>query len=128
MAGKEEVEQICAAKGAKEPLEFLAALVAGHDPRELSRIYTMAEAIEEENFGDPPTDEQWEELLQTIRQLYKYAPVGVGVSKSAATTLAEYQHPKRKSIELAGTASLVEVTPLTPEELDLFEEWFHAQF
>ena len=129
MAGKEEVEQACAEAGAKEPLEFLAALVSGHDPRQLSDVYIMAETIEEENFGDPPNDEQWEELLNLIRQQYKHSPVPVAVSKSAATTLAEYQHSKRKSIEIhAAAGGPVDLPPLTEKELELFEEWFSAQF
>lgn len=128
MAGADEIDEICSAKGAKEPLEFLASLVAGHDPRLLSDVYIMASNIEEDNFGDPPDPEQWEELLQLIKRQYKHSPVPVGISKSAATTLAEYQHAKRKSIELHTSGEHVQVEPLTAEELDLFEEWFNAQF
>lgn len=128
MAGKEEIKAACAAKNVAEPLEFLAALMAGADPRALSRVYIMAKEIEEDNFGDPPDAEQWEELLRIIDQDYKHAPVPVGVSKAAAVTLAEYQHPKRKSIELSHTGAAVVVAPLTSEELELFEEWFNEQF
>lgn len=128
MAGKDEIDAICAAKGAKEPLEFLASLMAGHDPRQLSEVYIMAETIEDENFGDPPDAEQWEELLALIKRLYKYEKVPVGISKAAATTLAEYQHAKRKSVELHTSGVAVEIPPLTDADLDLFEGWFHAQF
>lgn len=128
MAGKEAVAAVCAARGLKEPLEFLASLMAGQDPRELSHIYTMAEAIEDDNYGDPPDAEQWEELLTLIRTQYKHAPVPVGISKAAATELAQYQHPKRKSIELATTGAAVDIKPLTDEEFELFEEWFRGQF
>lgn len=128
MAGKEAVKAICDARGLKEPLEFLASLMEGHDPRELSKIYTMAESIEEDNFGDPPDSEQWEELLNLIRTQYKHAPVAVGISKAAATELAQYQHSKRKSVEISNVGAQVELGPLTEEELELFEAWFNGQF
>lgn len=128
MAGKEATDEVCRAKGAPEPLEFLASLAAGVDPRTLSDVYIVAQQIEDDNFGGPPTTEQWEELLAIIERDYKQAPVPLGISKAAATTLAEYQHPKRKSIELAMNGPAASIPPLTAEELDLFEEWFNGQF
>ena len=47
---------------AEEPLEFLAKVMHGVDPRQKSEILQLVDTIEEENFGDPPTEEQWDSI------------------------------------------------------------------
>lgn len=111
-----------------EPLEFLESLVIGVDPRQKSEILQLVDTIEEENFGDPPDEEQWESLKQLVHRLYKLQPVPLGVSAAAARSLAEYRHAKRKTIEISQNGGRVEVTPLQDEELELFEAWFNAQY
>lgn len=128
MAAPDLVQVACEEQGAIEPLEFLAALVAGVDPRDRSDILKLVDTIEEENFGDPPDPDQWEQLVNLVRRQYKHTPVPVTTSSAAARTLAEYQHAKRKSIELLTQGAAAQVTDLTPEELELFEAWFNDQF
>jgi len=113
---------------AAEPLKFLAALMNGTDPREFSSVYTMAQIIEDDNFGDPPTEAQWEELLELIDKQCKHKPVDVGASLTAARTIAEYQHAKRKSIEVVSSSAEIAIPELTENEFDLFEAWFDDQF
>lgn len=112
----------------REPLEFLAQVMAGTDPRQKSEILQLVETIEAENFGDPPDEEQWDMLKRCVERLYKHQPVALAVSASAARTIAEYKHAKRKSLEISETGTAAQATPLTDEELDLFEAWFHAQY
>lgn len=128
MGIEEQVSEVCEAQGVSEPLNFLASIMAGKDPRAISRVWELVQAIEEENFGDVPTDDQWEELISIVEKDYEPAPVDLITSQKAATTLAEYRHPKRKSIELSGEHGKVEVPELTNSEFDLFEEWFNDQF
>jgi hypothetical protein len=112
----------------QEPLEFLAQVMAGIDPRQKSEILQLIDTIEEENFGDPPDEEQWESIKRVVKLYYTHQPVPLGVSAAAARTIAEYKHAKRKSLEITETGAKAVVTDLTDEELDLFEAWFNAQY
>lgn len=113
---------------AKEPLEFLAKVMDGVDPRQKSEILQLIDTIEEENFGDPPDEEQWESIKRVVKQHYTHQVVPLSVSAAAARTIAEYRHAKRKSLEITELGTKVAVTPLTPEEFELFEVWFNDQF
>lgn len=112
----------------KEPLEFLAQVMSGIDPRQKSEILQLVETIEAENFGDPPDEEQWDQLKRLVERLYKHQPVALAVSAAAARTIAEYKHAKRKSLEISESGAAAEVTELTDTELELFEAWFHDQY
>ena len=112
----------------QEPLEFLAQVMAGIDPRQKSEILQLVDTIEEENFGDPPDEEQWESIKRLVKRLYVHQPVPLGVSASAARTIAEYRHAKRKSLEITEVGSRTTITDLTDAELDLFEAWFNDQY
>lgn len=111
-----------------DPLGFLRAVMAGVDPRRHSDIWNLAQAIEAENLGDPPTAIQWQALLDIIEDQHRFRPVGMDQSQRAAMTLAEYEHPKRKSVELTTDGAAVEVPELTAGDFELFEEWFNEQF
>lgn len=111
-----------------DPLGFLRAVMSGHDPRKQSDIYNTAQAIDADNLGDPPTVEQWEDLLGIISRDHRYRPVTMEQSQKAAMTLAEYEHAKRKSVEISTDGTTVEVPEMTTDELELFEEWFNEQF
>lgn len=128
MGIKEQIDEVCEASGISEPLSFLASLMAGKDPRSTSRIWALVQVIEDENFGDVPTDEQWEEIVKLVEAEYEPEPVDLITSQKAANTLAEYRHPKRKSIELTSEGGNMEVPELTEGEFDAFEAWFNDQF
>lgn len=113
---------------AEEPLEFLAKVMHGVDPRQKSEILQLVDTIEEENFGDPPTEEQWDSIKRVVKRLYTHQPVPLGVSAAAARTIAEYRHAKRKSLEITEGGARVAITDLTDAELDLFEVWFNDQY
>ena len=112
----------------QKPLQFLEAVMSGIDPRENSRVWEIVQTIEAENFGDPPTMEQWEGLVSAVEVEYKPRPVDLGTSQRAAITLAEYYHPKRKSVEVSQSGEAVQTPELTEQEFELFEEWFNEQF
>jgi hypothetical protein len=112
----------------EEPLEFLAKVMSGVDPRQRSELLKLIDTIEEENFGDPPDEEQWEAIKRTVSLYHEYQPVPLGLSTAAARTIAEYMHAKRKSLEISEHGAHAAVTPLEADELDLFEAWFHDQF
>ncbi len=122
------VSKVCKDVDIEGPLKFLASVMSGVDPRRVSHIWQLVQIIEEENFGDPPTNDQWEEIVEAVERDYEPSPVDLVSSQRAAITLAEYQHPKRKSVEVIGEGGKVEVPKLTDDELDLFEAWFNDQF
>ena len=113
---------------AKEPLEFLAKVMDGVDPRQKSDILQLIDTIEEENFGDPPDEEQWESIKRVVKQHYTHQPVPLGQSAAAARTIAEYRHAKRKSLEITEVGAKAAITDLTDAELELFEAWFNDQY
>lgn len=116
------------AKREDDPLAFLRALVEGNDPRKVSKIYTTVMAVYEDNFGAPPCEEDWEEIVELVEKYGKGGKVELSVSRQAAATLAEYQHSKRKSGEGVNEEEAIMLPELTDKELKLYSRWFDAQY
>jgi len=115
---------------AKDPLVFLESVMNGSDPRQISRLYKLVADIHDFSDGDPdPSD--WAELIDIVLADYKYRPVGLGESITAAKTVAEYLYAKRKQIDTNGGNNggydLAD-NPLTEEEVELFKEKFNEWF
>ena len=125
----EELRDLINAGEANDPLIFLESVMSGQDPRRLSDIYKLV--LEIQDFSDgKPSEEDWAEIVDKVISSYKYHTVSMGESASAARTLAEYLHAKRKNVELNGGASSgsVQSDPLTEEEIELFKEKFNDEF
>jgi hypothetical protein len=108
----EELRELIHKGEAADPLIFLESVMNGG--------FTNGEL----------SPEDWNEIMDYTINHAKYKPVALSESHSAAKTLAEYLHPKRKQIEkidpsLAGDGSHV---PLTEEEIELFKEKFNDEF
>ena len=115
---------------AKDPLIFLESVMNGADPRKISSLYKLVEELHEFSDGDPdPSD--WAEIVDIVLSEYKYRPVGLGESITAAKTMAEYMYPKRKQVDLnggSGAGGDVSQNPLTEEEIIIFREKFNDWF
>lgn len=115
---------------ANDPLVFLESVMNGKDPRTISRIYKLVAEIHEFSDGEvDPAD--WAEVVDTVLAEYKYRPVGIGESITAAKTMAEYMYAKRKQIDTnggSGGSGDVAANPLTEEEIELFKEKFNEEF
>lgn len=102
----------------------------GQDPRNISRLYKLITDIHDFNDGDvDPAD--WAEVVDLVLTEYKYRPVAIGESITAAKTMAEYMYPKRKQIDtndISGGSGSVIDNPLTGEEIELFKERFNDEF
>lgn len=109
------------------PLELFENLAQGTDPREVNPLFTAIMELNDDNFGDAPSLEDWENLV-ALAKTCKPANVPVATSLAAAKALAEYKFPKRKSIEITTDTQVEELAPLTEEELELFDEWFNTNF
>ena len=115
---------------AKDPLIFLEAVMNGQDPRQMSRLYKLVTDIQDFSDGDPdPSD--WAEVVDLVLSDFKYRPVSIGESITAAKTMAEYMYAKRKQVDTnggSGSGGDVQNSPLTEEEIELFKEKFNDEF
>lgn len=115
---------------AADPLVFLESVMNGQDPRRLSGLYNLIMDIYEFS-GDDISPVEFREIVDYVQERHKYHPVSVNESMSAAKTLAEYLHPKRKQVEInGGMGGLADPSqsPLTEEEIELFKEKFNDDF
>lgn len=125
----EELRELIHKGEAADPLIFLESVMNGQDPRRLSGIYQLILEIDGFTNGEL-SPEDWNEIMDYTINHSKYKSVALSESHSAAKTLAEYLHPKRKQIEkidgnIAGDGSHV---PLSEEEIELFKEKFNDDF
>lgn len=114
-----------------DPLLYLEGLVRGADVREGNAVAVAVQDIDEFlDPGEPPTREEWDTLVDFVKFECTYGSVTREQSMSAAKTLAEYLHPKRKTVEHtnASGGDDLEAAPLTEEEITLFREKFNAEF
>lgn len=102
----------------------------GQDPRQISRLYKLVTDIHDFSDGDvDPAD--WAEVVDIVLAEYKYRPVAIGESITAAKTMAEYMYAKRKQVDMSngsGGSGDVAANPLTAEEIELFKEKFNDEF
>lgn len=113
-----------------QPAAYLVELMAGYDPREQeSRLHKLTQIIDLDD--RLPTESEWTELKRIVLEsgLYKKTRVDLATSSQAAKDLMEYLHPKlsRTSVEQSGGLRQ-EVSPLTPKEVEVFEDWFFGEF
>lgn len=112
---------------AKDPLVFLESVMNGQDPRRLSDLYTLAIDIDEFNDGTP-CQEDWDLIYDKIRMMYKYQTVSLSESTSAAKTISEYLHAKRKQIETKESGVQAEIQPLKKAEIKAFLKIYEDEF
>lgn len=113
-----------------DPLIFLEKIMSGFDPRKYSGLIELVNSIDE-FFGDGDIpNKEWKELCNLVRTDYKHAIVCSKDSLRAATTLAEYKHSKRKSLEINGNLSSNDPnnSSLTEKEIKLFREKFNDEY
>lgn len=126
----EDLRELINKGEAKDPLIFLEAVMNGQDPRQLSRLYKLVTDIMDFSDGEPdPSD--WAEIVDLVLGEYKFRPVAIGESITAAKTMAEYMYAKRKQVDTgggSGEGASVHNNPLTEEEIELFKEKFNEEF
>lgn len=127
---EDSVRTLCDELKVPEPVEFLAQVMAGHDPRHLSDIYQMILKFEEE-YGEFETPDQWDytELVVKIKEKYQFFPVVLEQSFDAAKRIMEYTHAKKKHVDHSGhILDSAAVSPLTEEEVDVFKKKFDDEY
>ena len=126
----EDLRELIKNGEAKDPLVFLEAIMNGLDPRKFSGIYELI--MEVDSFSNGEVDQSdWQEIIDYTINHAKYKEVSLSESHSAAKTIAEYLHAKRKNIDINGGGmgeGSIHNDPLTEEEIELFKERFNDDF
>lgn len=132
---RERVEALCSRVEVPEPGEFLAALMAGRDPRKRDPLLrSLVLAAVRDAGGDrsvPPSPEDWSDIVDLVLDSGMYAeePVPLETSYQAARGLMEYLHAKLKSVEVSADVNLsAAVVPLSDEEIARFKRIWDARF
>lgn len=115
-------------KGASNPLRFLKKVMEGKDPRRKNPVVKKIREIYEYNFGAPPDQDQWDELVKMIEKYEADIP-DLRASQSAASDLANYLHARRKQIDVKSKSVIaVQDIRLTKDEINDFWKKFNGNF
>jgi len=123
---EEKVKKYCEKHGFIDPVELLVGLTNGVDLRKLNAVYSWVMEFEEEFDEEAEPDAiDWFELKELIKNEAKYSNVSSAESQSAQRTLIQYQHPKKKSVDVkTNLTTTTGVTPLTASEIRRFKRKF----
>lgn len=112
----------------KSPLELLVGLANGYDLSEKSLVYELALKFKKEYGDNLPDEYDYDELLELIFDTYEYSTVSIKDQLAAQKTLVEYQHPKRKSVEVNTVGDAGAISALTAKEANLFWKKFNDKY
>ena len=125
---EEQLKELSEEYGFLDPLTLLMAFANGEDLRGHSLIYQKVLELENE-FGDNPPDVwAWDDLVELIKADYRFLPVSRSTSEHAAKTILEYQHNKKKSVEVTDKTSKGEVSELSRLEIKRFDRVFKHDY
>lgn len=111
-----------------DALKYFERLMNAWDPSDQSDTLRAMLEVEKENNGEPPTSEQWAQIMDIALHELEHKPVTIKQKADAAKVLAEYQHAKKKSVEITTNGGNAVLPELTEKELDAFDEWFDRNF
>ena len=120
--------RICRKQNLKNPVELLVGLANGVDLTTTSAVYDFAEKLKEDHGEDLPDDFDYLELLELIKNSHQFVTVDFNTRMQAQKTLVEYQHPKRKSVEVVNKSEGGAVSELTAKEVRIFKRKFNARY
>ena len=125
-----DVDTVCAEHGIKRPGGFLAELMAGVDPRATnSRARALVDAIEARGATALPTEEEWFELAEIIRDDPRYdkEPITLDLSYKAARDLLPVLYKQQHAVDAQAEVITIP-SPLTPDEIEAFRIWFDEKY
>jgi hypothetical protein len=131
-----EVLKVCKANKAPGPVEFMASVLAGIDPRkDLSELFELVRDIQERIDTDldvKPTAHEWDMVYELITKsgLYERQPVHLKESLDVAKELTKYLHPQLSKQQVQSQILQVQVKPveLSDDQLDKVLDWFDDTF
>lgn len=125
-----DVETICQTHGVRAPGGFLAEVMAGVDPRSHnSRARAIVATIEARGATETPTEEEWFELAEIIKDDPRYdkEPITLDLSYKAARDLLPVLYNQKHAVEAQADIAMVP-SPLTKEEIEAFHIWFDGKY
>jgi hypothetical protein len=125
-----EVDEVCKAHGQRRPAGWLAELGAGVDPRSTSsRVRALVDHVESRGPTELPTEEEWFELAEAIKNDPRYdkEPISLDKSTYAQTSLAKLLYVQKRSVDAVIDANITP-TPLSADEIKAFREWFDEKY
>ncbi len=124
----EQLQKVADEYGFIDPLTLLLGFANGEDLRGHSLVYQWILNHENINGDEPPDTFEWDELVELIKNEHRFLPVERAVSRDAAKTLLEYQHNKKKSVEITDKSASGEITELSRAEIKRFERVFKHEY
>lgn len=112
----------------KNPLELLVGLANGVDLSNGSIVYAIAKNLHDEYGDELPDEYEYSHLIDAIFETCRFESVGIKEMLQAQKTLVEYQHPKRKSVEVTTTGTAEAVTELNEKEISTFWQKFDEKY
>lgn len=119
--------------GCPEPHVFMAQIMAGVDPRHApGTLYSLVKlAADNETETGAPHQNTWERIKEFVldNPIFRGEFISLNESCTMAKELMGYLHPKRKAVEITGELNhLVQVVPLTDEDIERLEEKMRGEF
>jgi hypothetical protein len=127
----ERVQSVCLAEGCPEPIEWLAEVMSGKDPRaDASPLFHLVSLLVQQNGDGVPSPEDWKEIRDMILLDPVYKPVRIEhtVSMRAAEKLIEHLHPKLKALDVSGVEAPKGVADLTEAEAEILKKKLDDQY
>jgi len=125
-----DIDEVCRLHDVRGPGGFLAEVMAGVDPRsKKSRALALVDEIEARGATSMPTEEEWFELADLIKNDPRYdkEPISLDNSQRAAEKLLPVVYKTSSAVEVAADVQLA-VSPLSREECDVFDQWFREKY
>ena len=120
--------KICRKRKLKNPVELLVGLANGVDLTTTSAVYDFVEKLKEDYGEDVPDDFDYLELLELIENSHQFVTVDFNTRMQAQRTLVEYQHPKKKAVEVTNVSDNGVVSELNAKEVRIFIRKFNAKY
>lgn len=126
----EKIHSICTELDIPNPLEFTIQVMAGKDPRPISKHHQSIVDILEDIGDAPPGKLKWRRLKRLVDAMVTMKTTPMAMSTKAAQQLLEYSFAKKKadSEDPGLSAQQVEVKPLSIKEIKMFEKKFKIEF
>ena len=124
----EKLRRTCDDLNLLDPIVLLIGLANGKDLTAHSLIYEWILSHEANNGEEPPDVWEWTELVELLKNHARFIPVDEKTKLQAQRTLAEYQHNKKKSIEITDKSVSTKSEPLKRTEVKRFERIFKNEY
>jgi hypothetical protein len=125
------VHKICKELGCPEPAEFLAYVVGGVDPRNVSSLYRYLHTLKNKVGDKGISRKQWTKILELLEETpTSFEPIYLSESIQAANKLLEYLYAKQKAVEVTGSVGAIvgNVEKMDAKEIRQMKEIFDREF